>query len=96
MLYDSRGRAWVNTMVVKRFDVLLFVSCFAVNDPNKHTYIYIQNIQITWGIGSDLLIVFLDIHVSKAFDRVYHNGLVYKLEQFGIRGKLLGWFRIYL
>ncbi len=37
---DSRGRAWVNTMVVKRFVVLLFVSCFAVIDPNKHTYIH--------------------------------------------------------
>ncbi len=35
--YDSRGRAWVNTMVVKNFVVLLFVSCLAVIDPNKHT-----------------------------------------------------------
>ncbi len=29
--YDLRGRAWVNTVVVKSLAVLLFVSCF----PNK-------------------------------------------------------------
>ena len=38
--FDSRGRTWVNTMVVKNFVVLLFVSCFAVIDPNKHTCIH--------------------------------------------------------
>jgi hypothetical protein len=31
--------------------------------------------------------IFLDI--SKAFDRVYHAGLMHKLESFGISGNLL-------
>ena len=34
--------------------------------------------------------VFLD--VSKAFDKVWHNGLIFKLKRFGITGILLSWF----
>ena len=38
--------------------------------------------------------IFFDI--SKAFDRVWHRGLIHKLEAIGIRGNLLQWFRDYL
>ena len=38
--------------------------------------------------------VFLDI--SKAFDRVWHRGLIYKLKQVGIEGPLLEWLSHYL
>lgn len=38
--------------------------------------------------------VFCD--VSKAFDRVWHKGLVFKLEQHGISGSLLDWLTDYL
>ena len=38
--------------------------------------------------------VYLDI--SKAFDRVWHTGLLSKLEAVDIRGKLVNWFRDYL
>ena len=38
--------------------------------------------------------MFLDI--SKAFDRVWHAGLIYKLEKIGVRGKLLRWLTSYL
>ena len=37
---------------------------------------------------------FLDI--SKAFDKDWHNGLLYKLESFGIFGNLLNLFHSYL
>ena len=35
--------------------------------------------------------VFLD--ASKAFDKVWHRGLIFKLEQLGIVNPLLSWFR---
>ena len=38
--------------------------------------------------------VFLDL--SKAFDKVWHQGLLFKLESFGIRGKLLSLLEDYL
>ena len=41
--------------------------------------------------GKEVRMVFLDI--SKAFDRVKHNGLLYKLELIGIRDPLVGWFK---
>ena len=39
-------------------------------------------------------IVFCDI--SKAFDRVWHEGLIFKLKKMGIHGRLLQWFMDYL
>ena len=35
-------------------------------------------------------------NISKAFDRVWHKGLLVKLEAAGIRGQLLEWFRDYM
>ncbi len=42
----------------------------------------------------DVRIVFCD--QSKAFDRVWHDGLLYKLKTFGIEGALHDWFCSYL
>ena len=44
--------------------------------------------------GRNISIIFLD--VSKAFDRVWHHGLIFKLKAFGIWGPLLQWFESYL
>ena len=40
------------------------------------------------------VVVFCDI--SKAFDRVWHKGLLRKLISIGIRGSLLSWVKNYL
>jgi hypothetical protein len=44
--------------------------------------------------GKDIRVVFMDI--SKAFDRVWHEGLIYKLKGHGIKGTLLRWIQSYL
>ena len=45
--------------------------------------------------GKEVRVVFLDI--SKAFDRVWHNGLLYKLKSIGVRDpNLVSWFESYL
>ena len=44
--------------------------------------------------GLEVRAVFFDI--SKAFDKVWHRGLLFKLERAGIRGNLLSWFKDYL
>jgi hypothetical protein len=42
----------------------------------------------------EVRIIFCDI--SKAFDCVWHDGLLFKLKKFGIHGNLLLWFKDYL
>ena len=44
--------------------------------------------------GKEVRVVFCDI--SKAFDRVWHKGLLHKLACMGISGSLLQWFQRYL
>ena len=44
--------------------------------------------------GHDMRIVFMDM--SKAFDMVWHNGVIFKLEREGIDGLWLKWFISYL
>lgn len=45
-------------------------------------------------LGKEVRMIFLDI--SKAFDKVWHKGLIYKLELLGVRDPLLKWFKSYL
>ena len=44
--------------------------------------------------GKEIRVIFCDI--SKAFDRVWHKGLLVKLKQIGIDGSLLKWLENYL
>ena len=44
--------------------------------------------------GKEIRLVFCDI--SKAFDRVWHKGLIFKLKSIGVSGDMLEWFTNYL
>ena len=44
--------------------------------------------------GKDVRFIFCDI--SKAFDKVWHKGLLSKLKTYGISGNILGWIENYL
>lgn len=44
--------------------------------------------------GKEVRVVILDI--SRAFDRVWHAGLLHKLEKNGIKGNMLAWIQNYL
>jgi len=44
--------------------------------------------------GKEVRTVFLDL--SKAFDRVWHKGLLFKLSNIGVKNALLVWFHSYL
>ena len=54
-----------------------------------------QNWMHALALGQEVRTVALDI--SKAFDKAWHDGLLWKLEEkFGVSGSLLRWFRSYL
>jgi hypothetical protein len=70
-------------------------SGFAKNDSAILKLIALVN-SIYKGLDDqqELLLIFLDI--TKAFDKVWHHGLLFKLQQAGICGTLLEWFSSYL
>ena len=54
----------------------------------------VHKIHETLDNGKEVRVVFLD--VSKAFDRVWHAGLLYKLQKLGVQDPLLSWIETYL
>ena len=70
-------------------------SGFRQNDSAINRIIaMLEEIYIGLDEHEDCLFVSLDI--SKAFDRVWHRGLLFKLRQLGITGSLHRWFSSYL
>ena len=60
---------------------------------NQLTYLYNTFCQAL-DAGKEVRAVFCDI--SKAFDRVWHSGLLHKLKAAGVTGEVLNWFKNYL
>ena len=53
-----------------------------------------HNISRALDNGDEIMSVFLDF--KKAFDKVWHKGLIFKLNRIGISGSLLKWLENYL
>ena len=72
-----------------------FQSGFSLGDStvNQLTYLY-DTFCHALDSGKEIRVVFCDI--SKAFDRVWHSGLIHKLKAAGVTGNLLQWFISYL
>jgi hypothetical protein len=70
-------------------------SGFKRNDYTNNQLIAItQNIYRSLDSGKDVCANFLD--VSKVFDKVWHEGLIFKLRQFGITGTFISLLENYL
>ena len=70
-------------------------SGFVPGDSTVNQLVYMYNLfSKALNDKKDIQLVFCD--QSKAFDKVWHPGLVYKLQTFGITGSLLQWFKSYL
>lgn len=72
-----------------------FQSGFTPRDSTVNQLTYLYNIFCqALDLGKEVRAIFCDI--SKAFDRVWHAGLIHKLQSAGISGALLAWFTDYL
>jgi hypothetical protein len=70
-------------------------SGFTPGDSTVNQLLHVcHNIYQAFDEGDEVRGVFLDF--SKAFDKVWHKGLLYKLEKMGITGSLLSWIKHYL
>ena len=56
----------------------------------------IHNIFSSFDCNSSLEVRLIFLDISKAFDKVWHEGLLYKLRSFGISGNLLNLIKHYL
>ena len=70
-------------------------SGFRPNDSSINRILAILD-NIYQGFDEHMDSIFVSLDISKAFDRVWHEGLLFKLKQNGITGSLHAWFASYL
>ena len=70
-------------------------SGFKKKDGAVNRLIYLVD-KIYKGFDDDKEIAMIFLDIGSAFNRVWHDGLIHKLQNFGIGGKLLSWFKSYL
>ena len=72
-----------------------YQSGFRPNDSTTNQLLEIYHIILeNLDKGKDIKFIFCD--VSKAFDKVWHRGLLHKLNKYGISGNLHKWFESYV
>ena len=84
------------TRYLKQYSIITpFQSGFQTGDSIVNQLLHMYNdFAKALDEGKEVRVVFLDI--SKAFDKVWHKGLIFKLQSIGISGNLLEWFTDYL
>ena len=70
-------------------------SGYKQGDSTINQLVYITH-KIYTALRDGLDVCFVSLDASSAFDRVWHKGLLHKLQSFGIKGVLLKWFESYL
>ena len=86
---------YLNNYIVQNNILTEHQSGFRHNDSTVNQLVLIcKKMNNTFDNGKEVRIVFCDI--SKAFDRVWHKGLLHKLQNIGIQDPLLHWFQSYL
>jgi len=63
-------------------------------DANDQLLFFSQRIYDAFASGQSCVTAFIDI--SKAYDRVWRDGLIFRLIQLGVRGRLLSWIRAFV
>ena len=75
--------------------IFKYQSGFQPNDSTTNQLIEIYNTIISnLDKGKDVRFIFCDI--SKAFDKVWHNGIFYKLRSYGMSDQIIKWVENYL
>ena len=72
-----------------------YQSGFRPNDSTTNQLLEIYHI-ILENLDKGKDIKFIYCYVSKAFDKVWHRGLLHKLKKYGINGSLHKWFESYV
>ena len=76
------------------FRIDTYQSAFSAGNGTVNQLITIHDDTKLLNDGNDVQMIFFDI--SKTFDRIWHNGLLFKLKHIGICGKLIDWFKSYV
>ena len=72
-------------------------SCFRPGDSTINQLIFIvHSIFVAFDCSPPLDVRSVYLDISKAFDRVWHDGLIYKIRQTGVSGQLLSLIQSFL
>ena len=94
-MFEKCVRKYIHNYIVNHNLISEHQSGFTTGDSTINQLLFISNeFSKALDAGKEIRVVFFDI--SKAFDRVWHKGLIYKLSKMGISGNLLEWIKSYL
>ena len=94
-VFEKCVRKYIHNYIVQNNLITEHQSGFTSGDSTTNQLLFITNeFSKALDAGKEIRVVFFDI--SKAFDRVWHKGLLYKLSKMGIAGNLMEWIKSYL